>query len=309
MWLRRLSYQKGLARQYRLPVPVIVVGNLSVGGTGKTPLVILLVEHLQAKGWKPGIISRGYGGSAGARSKALKLTDTPAEVGDEPMMMLRRTGSPVVVGPDRVSSAQKLIDQFACNIVISDDGFQHLRLYRDIDIVVIDGERRFGNGWCLPAGPLREFRNALRDADIRVVNSAEPSHRDEFPMTIESELLYRLDAPEINLTLGELRGRKLHAVAGLGNPQRFFDALRREALQFESHRFPDHHAFSAADFKFVQQDDVLIMSEKDAIKCGDIGLFAETWVMPIRAVLNNEFYQNLDSSLSAVSNNPQGVTV
>lgn len=307
MWLRRLSYQKGLVKKYRLPAPVIVVGNLSVGGTGKTPLVIAIVEHLRAKGWKPGIISRGYGGSSDAWPKTLQITDIPEEVGDEPVMILRRTGLPVVVGPDRVSSARKLIDQFGCNIVVSDDGFQHLRLYRDIDIVVIDGERRFGNGWCLPAGPLREFRNALRDAEIKVVNSAVNSHHDEFPMKIEHELLYRLDAPEINLTLGELRGRSLHAVAGLGNPNRFFDALRREKLQFAPHRFPDHHAYSAEDFRFLQQDDVLIMSEKDAVKCGAIELSVETWVLPIRAVLNDEFYCDLDSRLPAVPDKPQTV--
>ena len=308
MWLRRISYRKGFLKSYRLPVPVIVVGNLSVGGTGKTPLVISIGEYLRDQGWKPGIISRGYGGSSDAWPKAVEQSDTAAQVGDEPLMMLRRTGLPVVVGPDRVSSARVLIDQFKCNIVVSDDGFQHLRFHRDVDIVVIDGERRFGNGWCLPAGPLREFKSALGDAEIKVVNSPVTSHRNEIAMELENEIIYRLDAPEIKLTLGGLRDHRVQAVAGLGNPDRFFEALRREQLQFEPHQFPDHHAFTAADFEFVQPGEILIMTEKDAVKCGEIGLSVETWVMPISAVLTDEFYRDLDSRLSAVSNGQMGAT-
>ncbi|MEJ2178751.1 MAG: tetraacyldisaccharide 4'-kinase [Gammaproteobacteria bacterium] len=184
--LRRQCYRSGLLQQQKMPVPVIVVGNLSVGGTGKTPLVIAIVEFLKQRGWKPGIVARGYRGRSSYWPRALEASDRSEQVGDEPLMVFRRTGGPVIVGPDRVANARMLIEKLDCNVVVSDDGFQHLNIARDIDIVVIDGDRRFGNGWCLPAGPLREFKSCLKWANITVVNSGSGQEQGEHEMTIET---------------------------------------------------------------------------------------------------------------------------
>lgn len=288
-----------------MPVPVIVIGNLSVGGTGKTPLVIAIVEFLKQRGWKPGVIARGYGGRSTYWPRALEASDSSEQVGDEPLMVLRRTGGPVIVGPDRVANARMLIEQLDCNVVVSDDGFQHLKIARDIDIVVIDGNRRFGNGWCLPAGPLREFKSCLKWANITVVNSAPGQEQGEHEMTIETDRLYRLDAPEITRALDGLRDRRVHAIAGLGNPQRFFGALQQEGLNFTPHQFPDHHAYTKQDFDFLKCGDVLIMTEKDAVKCDSIDITAEIWVLPIAAKLDKAFYDDLESKLTSPSNSSQ----
>ncbi len=306
MWLRRQSYRTGLLRQKKLPVPVIVVGNLSVGGTGKTPLVIAIVEFLVGRGWNPGVIARGYGGQSDSWPRVLAASDSAEQVGDEPLMVLRRTGIPVIAGPDRVANAKMLVEQFDRNIVVSDDGFQHLRIARDIDIVVIDGNRRFGNGWCLPAGPLREFKSCLRWADIQVVNSAASQNQNEYEMTIETDHLYRLNAPEITRAPGDLRGRQIYAMAGLGNPQRFFGALQQMGLDFVAHNFPDHHIYTRRDFAFLKGDDVAIVTEKDAVKCDVIDIDAEVWVLPITAKLDAAFYDDLESRLTSLPVSPKG---
>lgn len=285
-----------------MPVPVIVVGNLSVGGTGKTPLVIAIVEFLKQRGWKPGIVARGYRGRSSYWPRALEASDRSEQVGDEPLMVFRRTGGPVIVGPDRVANARMLIEKLDCNVVVSDDGFQHLNIARDIDIVVIDGDRRFGNGWCLPAGPLREFKSCLKWANITVVNSGSGQEQGEHEMMIETDRLYRLDAPEITRAFDDLRGRQVHAIAGLGNPQRFFGALQQQGLDFISHQFPDHHAYTKQDFDFLKNGDILIMTEKDAVKCDAIEISAEIWVLPIAAKLDKTFYDDLESKLTSASN-------
>ncbi|MGI9319242.1 MAG: tetraacyldisaccharide 4'-kinase [bacterium] len=306
MWLRRLCYQSGLATQQHLAVPVIVVGNLTVGGTGKTPLVIELVEYLREKGWTPGVITRGYGGNSSYWPRTLKISDKAEEVGDEPLLIQKRTGGPVVAGPDRVSSARLLVDRLNCDIVISDDGFQHLGLARDLDIVMIDGQRRLGNGWCLPAGPMREFKSVLAEADIKVVNSAVGPLPGEHAMMIHYGDLYRLNAPETSMALSDLRGRRVHAVAGLGNPRRFFDLLQREGLELELHQFSDHHVYTPNDLAFLGGDEILIMTEKDAIKCGAIGISGEIWVLPIRVNLNSAFYDDLERKLASASVSSHG---
>lgn len=298
MWLRRLFYRLGPMRQNRLSVPLIVVGNLSVGGTGKTPVVIALVQHLRESGWTPGVIARGYGGNSAFWPRLLENTDKPYEVGDEPLMIQQRTGGPVAVGPNRLHSARLLIDQLGCDIVVSDDGFQHLALARDIDIVVVDGERRLGNGWCLPAGPLREFKSVLRCADMLVVNSPrENAHLGEHEMEIDYGRLYRLGAEHTTMALTELSGSRVHAVAALGNPDRFFSALERAGLEVIPHRFPDHHAYTQNEFEFLSSKDVLIMTEKDAVKCAHLEINGCIWVLPIQAQLNDSFYATLESRL------------
>ena len=301
MWCRRRVYDKGLLKQHRIPVPVIVVGNISVGGTGKSPLVIALVEYLRKQGFKPGVIARGYRGSSSFWPRAIVAADTAVEVGDEPLMIFRRCHVPVVVGPDRVRSAQLLVEKFQCNIVVSDDGYQHLALARDIDIVVIDGELGFGNGWCLPSGPLREARSEVARAHIQVVNSPRDTIGESaFAMHIEAEAMVRLDHPDTRRKLSAFAGQTVHAVAGLGNPERFFSTLKRIGLSIIPHVFPDHHIYAPEDFTFAGEQDVIIMTEKDAVKCTELAPSSNSWVLPVHARLSPEFFDLLKFRLDQI---------
>ncbi len=298
MWCRRRCYIVGLLKQHRLSVPVVVVGNISVGGTGKTPLVVALVEYLKSAGNSPGVIARGYRGNSAFWPRAIVEADTAMEVGDEPLMIYRRCGVPVVVGPDRIRSAHMLVEKFKCDIIVSDDGFQHLALARDIDIVVVDGERRFGNGWCLPSGPLREPPSTVDQADIVVVNSSkEPLKGSEFSMQIEAQPLIRLEGGEIRHDLSWFGGKTVHAIAGLGNPERFFNSLEKAGLNFIPHRFPDHHGFTTDDFAFINEQDIVIMTEKDAIKCTSLVPHCDAWILPVRGRMNPEFFGIFQSKL------------
>ena len=264
--LRRLLFRAGALPSVRLRVPVIVVGNLTVGGTGKTPLILALAEALRRKGLHPGILSRGYGGTD-AGPRAVSAGEDAAQVGDEPLLLAERSGCPVWIGADRAAAARALLAVHArCDVILCDDGLQHYRLRRDFEIAVED-ERGFGNGLLLPAGPLRE--PADRRVDATVVNGAEP-WPGAFRMRLTPAGLYRVDAHAAPLMQSELSGKKLHAVAGIGNPERFFAGLSRMGLAFSAHPFPDHHAFRAADLEFADCDFVL-MTEKDAVKCRDFG--------------------------------------
>ena len=275
--VRRTLYRSGLLPQVPLPVPVIVVGNISVGGTGKTPLVIWLAKFLQAQGYRPGIVTRGYRGKN--RDWPLRvLSGTPAALaGDEAVLLARRAGCPVVAGPDRVADARQLQEQ-GCDLILSDDGLQHYRLARDIEIAVIDGERRFGNGLCLPAGPLREPRMRLRSVHLRVTNG-EP-RGGEIGMRLEAGDIYRLGDPAQRDAISSLSG-KLHAVAGIGHPERVFAMLRRHGLDIEAHAFPDHHAFVPSDLAFGDSRPV-ILTEKDAVKCEGFAR-PNHWVLAVAA--------------------------
>ena len=264
--LRRLLFRAGALPSVRLRVPVIVVGNLTVGGTGKTPLILALAEALRRRGLHPGILSRGYGGTD-AGPRAVSAGEDAAQVGDEPLVLAERSGCPVWIGADRAAAARALLAAHArCDVILCDDGLQHYRLRRDFEIAVED-ERGFGNGLLLPAGPLRE--PADRRVDATVVNGAEP-WPGAFRMRLTPAGLYRVDAHAAPLMQSELSGKKLHAVAGIGNPERFFAGLSRMGLAFSAHPFPDHHAFRPADLEFADCDFVL-MTEKDAVKCRDFG--------------------------------------
>lgn len=264
---RRRLYVSGKEPVLNLPGPVIVVGNITVGGTGKSPLVIWLVEKLKLAGYHPGVVSRGYGGHAPYYPFLVDHQSTAVETGDEPWMIQRRTGVPCMVDPDRARAAEELFRSHACDVIVSDDGLQHYRLPRAIEIVVIDGQRGLGNGLCLPAGPLREPAKRLQSVDYVVVNGGVP-HEGAYSMQLQSSALYRLG----DLTHSEkqtepiVSGESVHAVAGLGNPQRFFDTLRALGYQVMSHPFADHHAFSASDLCF-NDNKKIIMTEKDAVKC------------------------------------------
>jgi len=271
---RRYAYVSGLLLRHRIGRPVLVVGNLTVGGTGKTPLVAWLAQRLHARGLKVGIVSRGYG-RAGSAPRFVEHDSRWQDVGDEPLLLRRATGCSVVVAADRVAGARMLAAQGA-DVIIADDGLQHLRLARDCEIVVIDGTRGFGNGSLLPAGPLREPVSRLASVDAIVTNgmAAQPS---SFEMTL-------VPLPPQSLAgQGGQPGRRVHAVAGIGNPQRFFDTLRTQGFDPIEHPFPDHHAFTAADLQF--RDDLpVLMTEKDAVKCA---AFADVrmWSVPVAAQL------------------------
>lgn len=275
--LRRASFRAGLLRTIALPVPVIVIGNITVGGTGKTPLVAWFSRWLQTQGYRPGIVARGYGGRATSWPQSVTVDSDPSLVGDEPVLLARASGSPVSVGPDRVQAGLSLI-RSGCNVILSDDGLQHYRLARDIEIAVIDGERRFGNGFCLPAGPLREPVSRLASVPFRVVNGA--AHPDEYAMTLGEEGFWDLKGVRASVEAEYFRGRRVHAVAAIGNPGRFFDHLRRLQVDVIEHPFPDHHAFVSTDLAFGDGADI-IMTEKDAVKCERLGISA--WYMKVSA--------------------------
>jgi tetraacyldisaccharide 4'-kinase len=278
--LRKYCYQQGWLNSTRLPVPVIVVGNITVGGTGKTPLVIWLAQVLQNAGFKPGVISRGYGGNADRWPQIVTMATDVKAVGDEPYLIARQTQLPVVVGPLRAAAGKKLLSRFDCNVVISDDGLQHYRLQRDIEIVVIDGDRRFGNGYLLPAGPLRESVSRLQSVDFIVVNGNKLAD-NEFSFNLKDENAVNLNTGEIR-PLAEFKQMACHAVAGIGNPERFFSSLARFGINCEMHNFSDHYDYGEADFSFGDDKPVL-MTEKDAVKC--FGFAQEHhWYVPVKVI-------------------------
>jgi tetraacyldisaccharide 4'-kinase len=265
--LRRAAYRRGWLRAHGPGVPVIVVGNLTVGGTGKTPLVIWLAERLRAAGHRPGVVLRGYAGSA--REPRLVVADAdPAEVGDEAVLIARRLECPVAIGADRNRAAKLLVAQ-RCTVLLADDGLQHLALRPDLRIAVIDGARGFGNGALLPAGPLREPPGALRAMDIVVMHGADVHGAARGIEVLHMQLDPGL--PRVLLTgeeesLDVLRRTRPHAVAGIGNPARFFDLLRVLGADPLEHAFPDHHRYRARDLAFGD-DRCIVMTEKDAVKC------------------------------------------
>jgi tetraacyldisaccharide 4'-kinase len=286
--LRRTLYRCALLRSYRLPVPVIVVGNLTVGGSGKTPLVLWLAQGLGEAGWRPGIISRGYGGEA-AGVQAVTADSAASLVGDEPLLLARRSAVPVFVGRDRVHSAQALLAAHpGCNVIISDDGLQHYRLQRDVEIAVFDA-RGAGNSRLLPAGPLREPLRRLSAVDAVVWNSPAQTQAPtplavaapQFAMRLAGQRFHSLSDAQQRCDAGDLLGKRLYAMAGIGDPARFFAQLEALGLDFEAHPFPDHHRYSAADIAFAD-DGVLLMTEKDAVKCAALTA-REAWVLPVDA--------------------------
>ncbi|MCE5232992.1 MAG: tetraacyldisaccharide 4'-kinase [Mizugakiibacter sp.] len=294
--LRRALYRHGWLAAQRLPLPVLVVGNLSVGGTGKTPLTIALVEALRARGFSPGVVSRGYGGTRGG-NRLLDDASDPREDGDEPCLIRARTGAPVAVGRDRPAAARLLLAP-GVDVVIADDGLQHYRLARDLEICVIDGDRRFGNGRLLPAGPLREPPARLDAVDFRVCNGgvAAPG---EVQMTLEARQAEALVGAERPRPLAAFAGQRVHAVAGIGNPERFFAELRAQGIAVIAHAFPDHHRFVPADLAFGDSLPVL-MTEKDAVKCRPFAA-PRWWSLPVSAKLAPDFLDAVAERLRAAS--------
>ncbi len=295
--VRRFLYRIKILGTEHPGIPVIVVGNLTAGGSGKTPLVLRIAEILKAAKWKPGIVSRGYGGSAAAKGGAPReasIASDPAEVGDEPMLLARRSGCPVWVAPERVAACRALREEHPeCDVIITDDGLQHYALARDIEICVVDG-RGFGNGFLQPAGPLREPPSRLASVGALVTheNAAIQGYKMEL---LGDNLVCIANAHDVR-TLKSFAGQKVHAVAGIGDPQRFFLQLARFGLKVVPHPFPDHHAFVAADLDFGDPAPV-VMTEKDAVKCKR---FAKPnhWVFPVSASLDPAFERWLLEKLS-----------
>jgi tetraacyldisaccharide 4'-kinase len=284
-WLRRRFYRLGWLKSTRIPVPVVVIGNLTAGGTGKTPLAIWLVETLLGKGYRPGVISRGYGVRSAAPC-AVGPDSDPAVSGDEPVLIARRTLCPVWVGRSRVEAARGLLAHHPeVDVLIADDGLQHYALARDLEIAVVDGLRGFGNGWCLPAGPLREGIERLAEVDAVVVNGAAQLSGmgfSPYAMTLAGQGFYRLQDHGSRVTADFFRGRPVHAVAGIGNPERFFRALSDLGLTVERHPFPDHHAYHPEDLP----QGTIVMTEKDAVKCAAYA-HPDAWVFAVDAEVSD----------------------
>lgn len=286
--LRRAIYRAGLKKPVKLRVPVIVVGNLTVGGTGKTPLVIWLVNFLKSAGYKPGVISRGYGGKARNWPQQVRPDADPAMVGDEAVVISRRTGIPMAVGPTRVTDGQALLQHADVDVIVSDDGLQHYALDRDIEIVVIDGVRRFGNGFCLPAGPLRERVSRLDAVDCRVTNGV--AAQGEYSMRYRADHVVNLLSNEAR-PLAEFKGMSVNALAGIGNPDSFFNFLRAAGIRLQARAYPDHYHYQPADLAFAD-DGIVFMTEKDAVKCERFAR-ENWWYIQLETILPEEFGANL----------------
>lgn len=288
-WLRRWLYRSRILPSKRLPVPVVVVGNITVGGSGKTPLCLWLALRMAQSGRSPGIISRGYGGNLPpGQVREVSATGEALEVGDEPLLLKRRSGLPVFVGSDRVTVAEALLAAYPeCDLIISDDGLQHYRLGRDVEIAVLDS-RGLMNGWLLPAGPLREPAERLARLDALVINGVAGTQSTAvpvFPMQVVGTSFYALADPSVTCNAESLRQQSLAAVAGIGVPQRFFDHLAALDLKFSEHVFPDHHRYAAEDLAAIAADQ-LLMTEKDAVKCAGL-TDRPIWVLPISAELDS----------------------
>lgn len=299
--LRRNAYLKGWRKRRHPGVPVIVVGNITAGGAGKTPLTIALVERLRTEGWNPGVASRGYGREDASNALWVDTHTDAFRGGDEPVLIAHRTGAPVRVDRDRAAAARALVEA-GCDVVVCDDGLQHYRLARDIEIEVVDGRRRYGNGRLLPAGPLRELPERAARCDFRVVNvgAGGAGNGDtgfgEWSMRLIADLADPMLGGRAR-KLGSFSGQRVHAVAGIGDPERFFTMLRDFGIAVVPHAFADHHQYRAEDFEFGSRELPVLMTEKDAVKCT---AFADErhFSVPVRAELPEAFWVALLDRLS-----------
>lgn len=302
--IRRALYRTRLLESHRLPVPVVVIGNITTGGAGKTPLILHLAQRLAEMGRRPGIVSRGYGSRRGD-AREVHAESTPDDVGDEALLIKRRADVPVFVGHRRVEAGRALLAAYPdCDLILCDDGLQHYALERDVEIAVID-RRGFMNGWMLPAGPLREPGTRLNSVDACVLNQtsvAVVADVPRFRMRLAGGRFYSLDDPARQCEARDITGLRLHAFAGIGEPQRFFDHLSQLGLRFEPHSFADHYEYQLEDF--VVDGDAILMTEKDAVKCARYRqLPIPIWVLPVDAVVDPDLarfiLEKLDGFASA----------
>ncbi len=300
---RRLSRP---AHQWRAPVPVIIVGNINLGGSGKTPLTLALIEQLRRLGYRPGVVSRGYGAHPPHYPFHVEADTDPAAGGDEPCLLVRRSGVPLVIDPDRVAAARALLAAHDCDIILSDDGLQHYALGRDLELVVVDGARGLGNGRCLPEGPLREPMQRLHEVDCVILNGqggfAWPG---ALGMTLQPGQLWPLHGGAPIAPAQWPFTRRVHAVAGIGYPARFFATLRELGFDPVEHPLPDHAAIQADMLHFTPEYP-LLMTEKDAVKCGSFAP-ADSWMLTVDAVLDPAFEGWLVAALDRVKTKLTGV--
>ncbi len=294
---RKLLYKCKILKSYKAKVPVIIVGNITVGGTGKTPLVIWLAKFLRSQGLKPGIISRGYGGEKQNQPIEVNLNSSTKIVGDEAILLKERSSCPVVVCTDRVKALNKLLSISNVDIIISDDGLQHYKLQRDIEIAVVDAERQLGNKHFLPAGPLREAPSRLKSVDFVIQHGKASS--GGLSMQLVANNIAAVQDAEINMPIKDFTNKIVHAVAGIGNPRRFFQDLRAKGFEVIEHIFPDHYAYCAKDFDFQDKFPIL-MTEKDAVKCKP---FADKrfWYLPCDVSIDKVFHVALLAKLREIT--------
>jgi tetraacyldisaccharide 4'-kinase len=313
--VRRLLYRLGLRKVTKFPVPVVIVGNVTVGGTGKTPMVIWLAKFLQEQGYYPGVVARGYGVNIpDAVPRLVKEDSLAANVGDEPLLIARHVDCPIMISPNRVAAIEKLLAEHKCDMIISDDGLQHYAMGRDIEMVLIDSQRQFGNGYCLPAGPLREPIARIKTVDFIINNENTTSFeekvlgwyiarrikvKNEFNMQLVPGKLTAVFDLNVTIDPAQLADKEVHALAGIGNPARFFQTVRQLNLDFIEHEFPDHHQFKPSDIDFGE-DSIVIMTEKDAVKCRE---FANErhWFLPVAAQLSEKFKNSFLEKLKQVN--------
>ncbi|WP_404362073.1 tetraacyldisaccharide 4'-kinase [Marinobacter sp.] len=304
LWISRRRRRQALAARARLPplsAPVIVVGNITVGGTGKSPLTAWLTDCLREEGWRPVILSRGYGGKSRAYPLKVGAGTQVEEAGDEPLMLFRHTGCPVVVDPRRTRAARWALDQGLGDVLVCDDGLQHYALPRDIELAVFDGKRGLGNGAPIPVGPLRERPERLKNVDFVVANGQAVegiSGVHQYVMELKPETLRNLRSGEVR-PVDCLNGKAVRAVAGIGNPDRFFSTLRSLGARVRPLPLPDHHRFSPQDLA-IDPGEQLVMTAKDGVKCGRLA-HHDCWVLEVRAILPEEFRKALLQRLEAVT--------
>jgi len=279
--IRRWVYSSGVKTPWRASVPVVVVGNITVGGTGKTPVVIALVEYLQSQGFSPGVVSRGYGAISGEFPHQVGTSSNAKDCGDEPLLIYQRTRCPCVVAPLRVEAAQYLLSENDVDIVICDDGLQHYALARDMEIVVVDQERGLGNGFCLPAGPLREPARRLRGVDHVLYRG---SNDDSFGVQYSCDRLVNVHTGQCLPLSPQSIGEEIQAFAGIGQPGQFFRMLEQLGFSVTRHNFGDHHEYTQADIECIGTMPI-VMTEKDAVKCRELAIEANTWFARLDAQL------------------------
>ncbi|WP_166367012.1 tetraacyldisaccharide 4'-kinase [Pseudomonas akapageensis] len=292
---KRERFVAGVGGIYRSPVPVLVVGNITVGGTGKTPMILWLIEHCRRKGLRVGVVSRGYGAQPPQLPWRVTAEQSAAVAGDEPLLIVQRSGVPLMIDPDRSRAVQALTAAEPLDLILSDDGLQHYRLARDLELVLIDAARGLGNGRCLPAGPLREPIERLQSVDALLYNGANSDRADGYAFTLQPTALVNLRSGERHALDHFGPGQQMHAVAGIGNPQRFFNTLQALHWQPEPHAFADHAEYSAEVLNFMPSLP-LVMTEKDAVKCRAFAA-DDWWYLAVDAVPSQAFVTWFDAQL------------
>lgn len=296
--VRRTLYKCGIKKTHHTSLPVIIVGNITAGGTGKTPFVIWLASYLSSSGKKPGIALRGVGGKKKLAPFHVTASSDPADAGDEAVLLAQHLGCPVVACINRVIAVHEL-KNLGCDIVICDDGLQHYRLARDLEIAIVDGQRRFGNGLHLPAGPLREPLSRLKQVDFVVTNETDMQRSAPYSLQLKMDSLVAIHDPKKRAELNFFSGKQVHAIAGIGHPQRFFAMLEKLNIAVIPHIFPDHHQYKPTDLDF--HDNLpIIMTEKDAVKCRLMTFKQELWALVVKPEVNKAFEDAISNKLAVM---------